>query len=108
MEALNILPLQKQLYFNKAVLMFKVNRRMTLSYIISIFRESNSRPNRYVLLKPRIDLFKTSLSFSCSSCWNWLPVAIKTAGTIKMELHQYLKENNFFYKYLMFVFANYS
>ena len=28
-KVLNILPLQKQLYFNKAVLMFKVNSRMT-------------------------------------------------------------------------------
>ena len=93
MEALNILPLQKQLYLNKAVLMFKVNRRMTPSYITSLFRESNNRPNRYVLPKPRIDLFKTSLSFSGSSCWNSLPVAIKTAVTIKrfkMELHQHL------------------
>ena len=93
MKALNILPLQKQLYFNKAVLMLKVNSRMTPSYITSLFRESNTRPNRYVLPKPRIDLFKTSLSFSGSSCWNSLPVAIKTAGTskrFKMELHQYL------------------
>ena len=93
MKALNILPLQKQLYFNKAVLMFKVNRRMTPSYITSLFTESNNLTNRYVLPKPRIDLFKTSLSFSGSSCWNSLPVAIKTAGTIKrfkMELHQYL------------------
>ena len=81
MKALSILPLQKQLYFNKAVLMFKVNRKMTPSYIISLFRESNNRPNRYVLPKPRTDLYKTSLSFS--SCWNSLPVATKTAGTIK-------------------------
>ena len=93
MKALNILRLQKQLYFSKAVLTFKVNSRMTQSYITSLFRESNNRTNRYVLPKPRIDLFKTSLSFSGSSCWNSLPVAIKTAGTIKrfkMELHQYL------------------
>ena len=93
MKALNILPLQKQLYFNKAVLMFKVNSRMTPSYITSLFRESNNRPNIYVLPKRRIDLVQTSLSFSGSSCWNLLPVAIKTAGTIKrfkMELHLYL------------------
>ena len=71
MKALSILPLQKQLYFNKAVLMFKVNRRMTPSYIISLFSESNNRTNRYVLPKPRIDLYKTSLSFSA------LPVGIR-------------------------------
>ena len=93
MKALSILPLQKQLYFNKAVLMFKVNRRMTPSYIISLFTESNNRTNRYALSKPRIDLYKTSLSFSGSTCWNSLPVAIKSVGTIKSfkrVLHQYL------------------
>ena len=93
MKALSILPLQKQLYCNKAVLMFKVNRRMTPSYIISLFTESNNRTNRYVLPRPRIDLYKTSLSFSGSTCWNSLPVAIKTVGAIKSfkrVLHQYL------------------
>ena len=30
--------------------MFKVNRRMTPSYIISLFTESNNRSNRYVLI----------------------------------------------------------
>ena len=93
MKALSILPLQKQLYFDKAVLMFNVNRRMTPSYIISLFSESNNRTNRHVLPKPRIDLYKTSLSFSGSTCWNSLLAAIKTVGTIKSfkkVLHQYL------------------
>ena len=74
-------------------LMCLLNRRMTPSYIISLFTESNNRTNRYVLPKPRIDLYKTSLSFSGSACWNSLPVAIKTVGTIKSfkrALHQYL------------------
>ena len=93
MKALSILPLQKQLYFNKAVLLFKVNRRMTPSYMISLFTESNNRTNTHVLPKPRIDLYETSLSFLGSACWNSLPVAIKTVGTIKSfirVLHQYL------------------
>ena len=98
MKVLSILPLQKQLYFNKAVLMFKMNRRITPSYIVSLFTESNNRTNRYVLPKPRIDLFKTSLSFSGSTCWNSLPVAIKTVGTIKSfesVLHEYLMWEQF-------------
>ena len=93
LKALSILPLQKQLDFNKAVLMFKVNKRMVPSYITSLFRESKNRPDRYTLPKPRMDMCKTSLSFSGSFCWNSLPAAIKTAGTIKRfkrELHQYL------------------
>ena len=82
LKALSIVPLQKQVDFNKAVLILNVNRKMTPSYIISLFRESNVRPDRYKLPKPRIDRYKTILSFSGSSCWNSLPSAIKTAGTI--------------------------
>ena len=67
LKAHNISPLQKQLDFNNAVLMFKVNRKMTPSYVISLFRESSNRPDGYVLPKSRIDLFKPSLSFSGSS-----------------------------------------
>ena len=83
MKALSILPLQKQLYFNKTVLMFKVNRRITPSYVMSLFTDRNNRTNIYVLHKPSVDLCKTSLSFLGSACWNSLPVAFKTVGTIK-------------------------
>ena len=70
LKALGILPLRKQLNFNKGIPMFKVNRKITPSYTISLLRESNNRSDRYMLPKPRTDLYKTSLSFSGSSCWN--------------------------------------
>ena len=98
LKALSILPLHKQPHFNRAVLMLKVNKRMKPSYIISLFRKSNNRRNRYVLPKPRINLYKTSLYFSGSPCWNSLPVVIKTVGAIarfKRELHQYLTTEKF-------------
>ena len=92
-KARSILPLQRQLDFNKAVLMFKANRRMVPSYITSLFSGYNNRPIRYILPNPRIDLYKTSLAFSGPSVWNTLPVAIKTVWTIgrfKSELHKHL------------------
>ena len=73
--------------------MFKANRSVVPSYIMSVFRECNNRTIRYILPKPRIDLYKTSLAFSGPSVWNTLPVAIKTSGTIgrfKSELHKHL------------------
>ena len=91
--ALSILPLQSQLDFNKALLMFKANASMVPSYITSLFSECNNRTRRYILPKLRIDHYKTSLSFSGSSVWNTLPVGIKTVGTIgrfKSELHKHL------------------
>ena len=63
LKALSILQLQKQLDFNKAVPMFKVNRKMTPSYIIYLFREGSNRPGRYVLPKPRADLYKDQSIF---------------------------------------------
>ena len=92
-KALSILPLQRQLDFNKALLMFKANRRMVPSYITSLFSECSNRTIRYILTKPSIDLYKTSLAFSGPSVWNTLPVAIKTVGTIgrfKSDLNKYL------------------
>ena len=91
-KALNILPLQRQLDFSKALL-FKANRSMVPSYITSLFSKCNSRTIRYILPKSRIDLYKTSLAISGPSVWNTLPVAIKTVGTIgrlKSELHEHL------------------
>ena len=89
-KALSILPLKRQLDFNKALLMFKANRSMVPSHTTSLFNECNNRTIRYILPKPRIDLYKTSLAFSGPSVWNTLPVGIKTVGTIgcfKSEVH---------------------
>ena len=90
-KAFGILPLQRQLYFNKALLMFKANQSMVPSYITSLFSECNNRTIRYTVPKPRLDLYKTNLAFSGPSVWNTLPVAFKTVETIgrfKSELHK--------------------
>ena len=90
---LSILPIQRQLDFNKMPLMFKATWSTVPSYITSLFSECNNRTIRYILHKPRIDLYKTSLAFSGPSVWYTLPVAIKTAGTVgrfKSELHKHI------------------
>ena len=56
-------------------------------------QQQNYARIRYILPKPRIDLYKIILAFSETSVWNTLPVAIKTVGTIgrfKNELHKHL------------------
>ena len=62
-KSLSILSLQRQLDFNKVSLMFKANKSMVPSYITSLSSECNNRTRRYILPKPRIDLYKTSLAF---------------------------------------------
>ena len=100
-KALSILSLQRHLDFNKALLMFKAKRSMVPSYITSLFSECNNRTIRYILHKPRLDLYKTSLVFFVfvffwgggPSVWNTLPIGIKTVETIgrfKRELHTHL------------------
>ena len=67
-KAFSILPLQRQLDFNKATLMFKVKRRMVPSYMTSLCSECNKRTIRHILPKPCIDLHKTSLVFFETFC----------------------------------------
>ena len=55
-KALSILPLQRQL---SLTLMFKVNRGMIPSCVTYLFGVCNNRTIRYILPKPRIDLYKT-------------------------------------------------
>jgi len=85
LKTLNILPLEKQLLFNKYVTMFKVFHKEVPSYLQLSFTRAT---NRYGSLNfippiPRIDLYKSSFSFSGSSVWNSLPSNIKSQQTVK-------------------------
>ena len=95
LKTLKLLPLTKQLKYNKAVMMFKVRNGKTPEYIRSLFTRSSSRygPNNFIPPRPRIDLYKTSLAFSGSSVWNSLPLSLKHLRTIrcfKRHLHRHL------------------
>ena len=68
MLSLNILPLEKQFIFNKALIVYKTLHNQTPSYMQSLLQTASSRYNSQKLLPPlpRIDLYKTSLAFSSS------------------------------------------
>ena len=78
-KQLKMLPLKKQLFFNKAVTMYKVWNESVPVYLSSIFRKASERyhSTNFILPFTRIDLFKRSLAFSGASTWNTLPVQIK-------------------------------
>ena len=95
LKSLKLLPLTKQLKYNKAVMMFKVRNGKTPEYIRSLFTRSSSSygSNDFIPPRPRIDLYKTSLAFSGSSVWNSLPLSLKNLRTIrcfKRHLHRHL------------------
>ncbi|WP_419626843.1 hypothetical protein, partial [Thiolapillus sp.] len=79
LKTLKLLPLTKQLKYNKAVMMFKVRNGKSPEYIRSLFTRSSSRygSNNFIPPRPRIDLYKTSLAFSGSSVWNSLSLSLK-------------------------------
>ena len=84
--ALKLLPLDKQLLLNKCVLMQKVVHGKTLQYLkkCKVSSERHVHGNKQLLPRTRIDIFKTSFSFSGSLAWNSLahhlryPMELKT------------------------------
>ena len=88
------LPLKEKLMFNKEVLVFKAYKNLAPPYLKQLFICSNIRAtSRYITLpKPRIDLFKTRLSFSGASLWNTIPNQIKSNHAIHLPAS---KQHNF-------------
>ena len=88
---LGILPLKEKLMFNKAV--FKAYKNRVPPYLKQLFICSNIRAtSRYITLpKPRIDLFKTSFSFSDASLWNTIPNQIKSCNSLTSFKTQHYK-----------------
>ena len=93
-QVLDILPLNKQLEFHKLISVFKTRISLTPDYITKLLIKSNRYNSiNYLLPHTRIDLFKTSFSFSGALTWNSLPVSIKLSSTLsnfKTNLRHYL------------------
>ena len=71
MRALGILNLPQQLAYNKGIFMHKILNNYSPNYLAQLFighqsHYTNSRNNLYVP-RPRLDLFKTSISFAGAS-----------------------------------------
>ena len=86
LRKLQILPLNKHLMFNKGIMMHKVCNQSVPGYLRCLFSKAqtkyqNSRHNLALPL-PRIDIYKTSLSFSGPSLWNALPPSVKNVARL--------------------------
>ena len=101
MSALGILNLPQQLTSNKGIFMHKALNNNSRNYLAQLFishqsHYTNFRSNLYVP-RPRIDLFKPSISFAETSLWNSLPQNIQSCYSLpcfKRNLHKYMSENN--------------
>ena len=83
-KELHILTLPKQFTFNVALLIFKILQGHAPSYLNDLLTKSQNqgRSIKLLLPLPRIDLFKSSLSFCGSKVWNSLPPCITNCNTI--------------------------
>ena len=92
--SLDILPLNKHLEFNKIITVFKARNELAPDYIAKLLITSSSRYNfsKYLLPPTRIDMFKTSFSFSGAFLWNSLPLNIRSISSLssfKTKLRNY-------------------
>jgi hypothetical protein len=92
----NILPLKQQFILNVGIVMFKIKEKNVPMYLSDLMNNSNfhGRHDHYKLPLPRIDLFKTSLSFWGAREWNSFPDTCKQSGTInafKISLKKHLQ-----------------
>ena len=71
-EMLKILPLNKQLTFNKAIIAHKIYHNKAPPYLSPLFKKATDRYGSVRLTLPsvRIDIFKSSLAYSGSVLWN--------------------------------------
>ena len=93
---LGLLPLKEKLMFNKAVLVFKAYKNLAPPYLKQLFISSNIHAtSRYITLpKPRIDLYKTSFSFSGASLWNTIPNQTKSCNSLtsfKTQIYKWIR-----------------
>ena len=96
---LDILPLNKQLEFHKLVSVFKTRFTLTPDYVTNLLISSyRNNSTNYLLPPARIDLFKTSFSFSGALLWNSLPPDLKlccSCSNFKTKLRQHLQHTSY-------------
>ena len=99
MKNLKILPLSEKLKHNKAILVHKIYYNKTPDYLNKLIVKAPTRYQSLNLLPPipRIDLYKTSLSYSGSLIWNSLPTDLKvnmSTRAFRYKLNDYYLEKN--------------
>ena len=83
-KQLELLPLDRQLTYNKAIIVYKTLNNLSPAYMTKFCKKACCRygSNNLLIPKTRIDLCKTSLSFSGAVLWNALPRYIQTSSSL--------------------------
>ena len=98
MSSLRMLPLKEHLKFNKCVYMYKNWTNKLPLYLSTVTPKADttyrSIKMNVVIPKPRIDLFKSSLSYAGGTLWNSLPAEIKSSINLSAFKNKLLKHLN--------------
>ena len=93
---LKILLFNESVFLNKAKMMYKIANNIAPSHLINLFQMRNSSDDtisslrsvtnrNFLIPKPKLNLFKNSLSYSGAIVWNSIPLEIK-----KIEFTEYV------------------
>ena len=93
LKEMRIMSLQKQLEYNEGLFMYRLLSNKAPEYISNLYthtpsRYSNSRNYYLSLPRPRIDIFKTSISFSGAYLWNNLPLTVRSCQSFSSFKHK--------------------
>ena len=97
LKEMRIMSLQKQPEYNKGLFMYRVLSNEAPEYNLYTHtpsRYSSSRNYHFSLPRPRIDIFRTSISFSGAYLWNNLPLTVSSCQSLssfKRKLRAHLE-----------------
>jgi len=101
MKSLNMLPLRKHFLLNKGAFMRKIQSSAAPQYLSDLFSPAASpyktARNSLFIPRPRLDILKTSISYSGAHIWNSLPEHVKQTSsqvTFRARLFRHLNNTS--------------
>ena len=96
---LKIVSFNESVFLNKAKMMYKIANNIAPSYLINLFQMRNSSDDtisslrsvtnrNFLIPKPKLNLFKNSLSYSGAIVWNSIPLEIKNSNSLNMFVNK--------------------
>ena len=98
-DNLKILSFDEIVFLNKAKMMYKIAYNIAPSYLINLLQMRNvsddtisslrSVANKNFLVpKPKLNLFKNSLTYSGAIIWNSIPLEIKNSSSLNIFVNK--------------------
>ena len=101
---LNIQSFEESVFLNKAKIVYKIANNMVPKYVCELFERRfesiiNTTPRsasneNFVIPRPKLSIFKESLSYSGSVIWNSIPREIKNSSSLNCFTNKVLQWMN--------------